>query len=164
MSHLVSKFLFAVMVILIASCQSHKEKRLAKKVENGGLNIEVVEEINEFRPLKNIIINKTYEWSGSTDRFNLIEQSINGDTLILVVEYGGGCKDHFFTMNTNSAWMKSMPPKLNLWLEHENNDDNCRALITKSLFFDLKPIRYNPSQSVLIIVNGEEEKSVLYRY
>lgn len=168
MNGLGSKFLLATF-ILLASCQAYKEKRAARKDESENVHSQVAKDSTESKPLNNnilnnIVIDKMYQWKGATDAFNILEQNINGDTLKLVVEYGGGCKDHVFTMNTNSARMKSMPPKLNLWLEHESNDDNCRALITESLFFDLKPIRYNPSQSVVIIVNGEEENSVLYRY
>lgn len=168
MYRLASTFLLTA-VILLTSCHTYKEKRLAKKAKRGDSNIEVIEEIEPSKALDNntlidIIINKDYQWPGTTDAFNILEQKVVGDTLITTVEYGGGCQEHIFTMNTTSAWMKSMPPKLNLWLEHENNNDMCRALIREDLRFNLKPIRYSAAQSIIIIVNGAEEKSVLYRY
>jgi len=162
-------FLLITTVFLLTSCQTFKEKRAKKKSETNEAIIEAVEETTsgsylENSALKSIVIDKTYQWPGSTDVFNFSNLKVSGDTLIISVEYGGGCKEHGFKMNTTSVWMKSMPPKLNLWLEHENKDDNCRALIMEEMRFDLKPVRYAGSRSIFLILNGEEEKAVEYRY
>lgn len=157
-------FLTGLVVSSVFFGQCCKKKKSVAKNE---MNIEVVEETPEasIKLSNNVIhINPAYAWPGSTDAFNIESQEVKGDSLIIEVQYGGGCKEHEFRMNTNLAWMKSLPPKLNLWLEHECNDDMCRALVYQRLAYDLRPIRYSASESVLLIVNGEEEKATLYRY
>ncbi len=155
---------FLVLAIGTSACKSHKSKKQEKSAE-----IETVVAVSEplmdsVLVVKEININPTYEWPRDTDPFNILDINVSGNILALTVEYGGGCREHIFKMNWTGAWMKSMPPKINLWLEHENNDDNCRALIREKLFFDLSSVRYASSNSVVILVNGEEEKSMTYSY
>jgi hypothetical protein len=122
-----------------------------------------VKDPNEIKLLP-IQINSEYSWPGSTDPFEILSSEIKGDMLVLEVQYGGGCQEHDFTMTTNMMWMKSMPPQLNLYLEHENHDDNCRALITQKLAFDLSACRYNNGNVVVLIINGDRDKSKRYQY
>ena len=109
-------------------------------------------------------IKSDYTWPGSTDPFQILSSEVKGDMLILEIQYGGGCQEHDFSMTTNLMWMKSMPPQLNLYLEHENHDDNCRALITRKLAFDLKECRYSNGNVVVLIINGDRDKSTRYQY
>lgn len=102
------------------------------------------------KPLSAIGINPQYSYLGSTDPFTTIAPSISGDTLIVPVSYGGGCKDHVFTLHGNGQWMKSLPPKANLWMEHESNDDGCRAIVYDTLYFDLQTMRYKGQNKVVI--------------
>ena len=111
-----------------------------------------------------VIIDPAYTWPGSTDEFELLSSTVEGDSLRLEVRYGGGCKEHEFTMRTNLMYLKSLPPQLNLYLEHENSSDNCRALITETLAFDIIKLRYSGINQVKLIVNGDREKMVTYVY
>lgn len=111
-----------------------------------------------------IQIDKSYTWPGSTDPFDIVSRSISGDTLFVVVQYGGGCKDHGFKMSTNLMWLKSKPPMLHIYLEHENNDDNCRALVNRTLAFDLKKLRNPSTGQVKLILNDNRESMVEYSY
>ncbi len=153
--------LILVLAASIQACKSNKKNTLdhnearTESIDGKVDSILVIHEIN---------INSEYQWPRETDAFNILETSIKGDILEVTVEYGGGCREHVFKMNSTGAWMKSMPPKMNLWLEHENNDDNCRALIREKLQFNLKPLRYQSSKQVVLIINGEEEKTVNYNY
>lgn len=101
---------------------------------------------------------------GNSDPFDLSEAVVRGDTLFLTVGYGGGCKEHVFDLVTNKMFLKSMPPQLVLTLEHESNDDMCRAYLTETLRFDLTGIRYAGSSSVRLRINGEGGKEVMYTY
>jgi len=116
------------------------------------------------KELKTISIDPEYAGPHASDAFTMVSQKISGDSLLLEVQYGGGCKEHIFDMHTNLVWMKSMPPQLNLWLEHENNDDLCRALVTETLVFDLKNCRYAPGHEARIIINGDRENILKYTY
>jgi hypothetical protein len=81
-------------------------------------------------------IDNSYVWPGGTDPFQLLSAQITEqDSLILEVEYGGGCKEHVFKLISNGMMKKSMPPQCTLYLEHENNDDMCRALLRQKVSF-----------------------------
>lgn len=71
-------------------------------------------------------------------------------SLIIEVEYGGGCKNHAFELYTNKALMKSNPAQLNLWLSHDANGDNCEALVSTKLTFDVTSMGFN--QDVILHV------------
>lgn len=154
-----------VLTVAITSCKSRKEKPTTENL-GSEMVIEVGEDSAAFseKILREIEVNQSYEWPKQIDPFNILSTEINGDVLKISVEYGGGCKEHEFKMNWTGAWMKSKPPKVNLWLEHQSNEDNCRALIRENLSFDLKSIQSSSSKSVLIIVNGDDDKNILYTY
>jgi len=155
-----------ILAMAMVSCKAYREKREQKKIEKSK---SIAQEMNrEFDSdavlLQRIHINREYQWPRETDPFRIISQTIHGDTLIMMVEYGGGCKEHEFKMNFTGAWMKSLPPKAELWLEHQNNDDNCRALVVKNLYFDLTPLKYAGSKNVKLIINSDEEGVLQYGY
>jgi hypothetical protein len=98
-------------------------------------------------------INLDYSYSGTTDAYKAIAPMISGDTLIVPVSYGGGCKDHVFSLRGNGMWMKSLPPKMNLWLEHNANDDGCRAIIYDTLYFNIRSAQYQGQSKVVLQLN-----------
>ncbi len=84
------------------------------------------------------------------DEYDLENATISGDTLLLNVEYGGGCMNHyFFLYMAPGAFAESNPVQANLYLRHYKNNDNCRdgdcdggrCWIERRLRFDLTPIR-----------------------
>ncbi len=147
--------------LIVVSCC----KRKSVPTDTNKSTVEEVKGTTEDKSsLEPITINSEYVWSGSTDAFTMLSKRVGGDTLYLEVQYGGGCEDHVFTLNTNMRWLKSMPPQLNLHVEHESKDDKCRALITKTLTFDLKTIQTPSSQAVKLIIDGDSENKLNYRY
>lgn len=149
---------FTALSIVLIQCNKNK-KVVSAEVKPSGSKKEVTSKKND-----QIIIDQAYTWPGSTDEFELLSAQVAGDSLKLEVRYGGGCKEHVYTMHTNLMYMKSLPPQLNLYLEHDNNNDNCRALITETLAFDIVKLRYSGINQVKLIVNGDREKMVTYVY
>lgn len=151
--------------LLFFSCKKKKEVAAAPAQSEAVSTPAPIPQTNvdEIKLLP-ITIQSDYTWPGSTDPFDVLSTEVKGDMLILEIQYGGGCQDHDFSMTTNLMWMKSMPPQLNLYLEHENHDDNCRALITRKLAFDLKECRYSNGNVVVLIINGDRDKSTRYQY
>ncbi len=159
------------LVLLIASSlvfsQCCKKKKAMETATTEPVKTEVIASVGISRQspeIKKITIKDDYVWPEKTDQFDLLSQKISGDSLILQVQYGGGCEAHEFNMFTNMMWMKSLPPQLNLWLEHKSNNDRCRALFTETISFDLKKCQYPGSHTVVFIINGDREKSVRYSY
>jgi hypothetical protein len=103
---------------------------------------------------KALIIDQEYVWPGSTDQFNTLSAEItNEDSLVIEVEYGGGCKEHVFKLITNGMLKKSMPPQCTLYLEHESNEDMCRALLRQKLSFYLGHLAKN-GETIVVQLNG----------
>jgi hypothetical protein len=67
--------------------------------------------------------------------------AIVGDSLELAVTFGGGCRDHEFILLSDAAWMESYPVQVGLKLAHDANGDNCKALLSRTLRFDLSPLK-----------------------
>lgn len=67
--------------------------------------------------------------------------TIRGDSLELAVTFGGGCRDHAFVLLSDAAWMESYPVQVGIKLAHDANGDNCKALLSRVLRFDLSPLK-----------------------
>lgn len=75
------------------------------------------------------------------DAYNIHQASIDeAGRLTLVVQYGGGCREHEFTLCWDGHFMESFPLQVRLVLHHDGNGDMCRALPTETLTFDLKAL------------------------
>jgi hypothetical protein len=70
------------------------------------------------------------------------EASIVGDQLNLGINFGGGCRSHYFVnyliKHTSND---SQTPEAIMVLCHYDNSDFCEAYISKSLSFDLTPVQ-----------------------
>ncbi len=111
-----------------------------------------------------IEVDKAYQGPAKGDTFTIIDMSVKGDSLYVAVQYSGGCKEHEFSMITHGNFLKSLPPKLPLFLEHNGYQDNCRALKIEKLAFDLKPLRSPQTKKIKVYVNDQQDKSVDYEY
>lgn len=76
------------------------------------------------------------------DPYDVLDVSLSGDTLALVVAYGGGCETHEWTICwPDQTFAESYP--VQVWLEplHDANGDMCDAWIEEAVGFDLTPLR-----------------------
>ncbi|MCX6832239.1 MAG: hypothetical protein NT028_08930 [candidate division Zixibacteria bacterium] len=79
-------------------------------------------------PVPEVIITDLPPDSIQLDHFRIDSMSIEGDTLSLTVEYGGGCKTHYFFLFMSPAtFAESFPVQANLWLRHFDNADSCKC-------------------------------------
>jgi len=65
--------------------------------------------------------------------------AMKGDSLIVHVQYGGGCKDHYFLPQQRLARTATGEVRADLWLFHRAEEDNCRALITQRVAMFVSP-------------------------
>lgn len=66
---------------------------------------------------------------------------VAGDTLIVPVRYGGGCKVHDFYLVGTCPPQSSYSSPLVINVIHEGNGDACQAYLANRLKFDLSPLR-----------------------
>ncbi|MFN7143728.1 MAG: hypothetical protein ACK4YP_08145, partial [Myxococcota bacterium] len=66
--------------------------------------------------------------------------TIAGDTLTAVLEVGGGCGTHDYTLCWDGSFLESAPVQVDLEILHVS-DDMCDALITETVDLDLTPLK-----------------------
>jgi hypothetical protein len=73
----------------------------------------------------------------NNDSFRITNAFIWEDVLHISVRYGGGCKKHDFQLVWDGSLIKTNPTKIPLFLIHNNNGDNCKAIVSQDLQFSL---------------------------
>jgi hypothetical protein len=139
---------------IFTSCKSRK----ARTNESNDISVESVSQKPEIKP---VLLDTTHYGRDAFDASNI---RVNGDTLFIDAEYSGGCKEHMFTARHHGNYMKSMPPQLNLFVDHEANGDRCRELIKRTIAFDLKSCRVGKSGTLILLINADRSKKVTYTY
>ncbi len=74
------------------------------------------------------------------DQATITSAELQGHTLHLRVQYGGGCAPHRFALVTGTAIAESFPPYALFRLAHDGSGDPCDALVNRDLRVDLTPI------------------------
>lgn len=75
--------------------------------------------------------------SGS-DPFNIHRLDILDDSVFVMVSYSGGCRQHSFEIIWSEMFYETVPEGTGIIINHNANGDNCKALITETLSFNLK--------------------------
>lgn len=148
--------------IVAAGCKKKKEIAAMQDVK-----MEEKKEIAEAPKnltVNPLVVDRNYTPAEKNDPFNILESKIEGDSLIMTVQYGGGCENHAFSLFSNNMYMKSLPMQLNLALEHQGNNDMCRALLTHRIAFDIKACRPPSGNQLRISINGDREKMLDYKF
>ena len=103
------------------------------------------------------------------DPVTIVSAEVKGDSLELVVSYGGGCRAQSFLLLSDAAWMESYPVQVGIRLSRDAQGDNCKALLTRMLRFDLTPLKtaYNAAYQTttgIIRMNLRGSSSVTYSW
>lgn len=129
MKNLKSITLLVLVAGLVASCNC--KKKVSKETD-----------LKSNLTTNKVIIQPGYTAPKTNDQFTVDNAVVDGDNLIMYVSYGGGCKDHEFKAYASDVYMKSMPPKLGLNIEHNANEDLCKAIVKDTITFDISTIKY----------------------
>ena len=146
-----------VLIMISSSCKMRGEMKTSLADQTETINA------IEKETVSIVEIDPTYK-NIKTDSFTLLESNVEGDNLILLVQYGGGCEEHEWKLKTNGAYAKSLPPKITLNLEHNANGDRCRALLTDTIEFNLEPVRYLGTLELDVRILGYEKQDNRYTY
>lgn len=142
------RFLIIIFIaISLVGCKS-KKNTVADKNTTGKNETVVSESITK------VILDPNFDNSRENASFDILEASISGDILTLTVSYGGGCQEHQFNAYFNGIYMKSLPPKATIYIEHINNGDNCRKIVEETLRFDLSAVKYPGHSSEYTVMLG----------
>ena len=95
--------------------------------------------------------------------FTFIEVAIEGDTLIAIVQYPGGCGNHEFELEKAGFLMKSLPPKQPIKINHLSGLDPCRAIIRQELKFNVSDFRGTPDGTTVLLLE-KWTQPIIYSY
>lgn len=74
-----------------------------------------------------------------SDPFTMRDVRIEDDSLKFIASYGGGCREHVFTLYASSAEKENAAW---LYVQHNGNNDLCRAVVNAdSVAFSLKGLK-----------------------
>lgn len=97
--------------------------------------------------------------------------ALDGDRLSIEVSYGGGCREHTFTLVVSETFLESDPVQLPAVLAHDANGDSCEAWLTATHVFDLTLVRthyrqaYGPGPGrVVPQIEGAPGHDLLYEF
>ncbi|HSK02311.1 MAG TPA: hypothetical protein VK932_13760, partial [Kofleriaceae bacterium] len=76
------------------------------------------------------------------DHLQLREVAVEGTTLRLTVQHGGGCEQHAFAACWDGLIQETAPPRTSLVIRHDANDDFCDALITRDVLIDVADLDF----------------------
>lgn len=100
---------------------------------------------------------------GFYDEFAFDSVWIEGDCLKADVLYGGGCGDVLFQLVWDGFVMESYPAQVRLKLSFMDND-YCKALIHKSLAYDISMLRFGGSDKKVIVHLDGWNSQLIYTY
>lgn len=131
--------------ILFVNCEGDKVDRDSDNASSG----------------KIIVSNSGYS-DVSNDDFQFTKVEIDGDSIRLSIRYGGGCGDIDVKLFDAGVIMESLPIQRNIRLSFKD-DDFCKALITKTISFDLSPIQVSDYDQIILNLS-DWSPSLLYEY
>ena len=97
-----------------------------------------------------------------SDPFELLDARVEGDALVVRVQYSGGGQ-HDFALVSSGAPTKSLPRQVLLEIRHDSQGDLAKAMITEERTFDLTPYSDPKNNVVHLRIQGVDDVLV-YRY
>ncbi len=98
------------------------------------------------------------QWPADALEFQQVR--IIGDTLEATVSHSGGCAEHGYALVFADLFLESLPVQMRGLLSHDAKGDPCRALLIRTLRFDLTPLKEHfrasyrvPSGTIILIGN-----------
>jgi len=95
------------------------------------------------------------------DPFQINSNNLTGDCLEIEVRYGGGCGGADFNLIASEDVTSSIPPQRSVVISLKDQDQ-CEAIVVKTISFDLTPFQVGNSREVLLIVENLDSP-ILYK-
>ncbi len=92
------------------------------------------------------------------DPVYLNDAFVDGNCLQINLSYTGGCEEHTIDLALMHPWINGSASIPTFEIRHNANGDNCEALFTRELHFDLTPLILEGENEFVLtakLVNGE---------
>jgi hypothetical protein len=83
---------------------------------------------------------------------------IAGNILSIDVSYRGGCGQHTFELYSNGLLKKSLPPQIDVFLEHKKENETCSEEIKQTLKFDISALKKSGYDLIVVNINSADNK------
>lgn len=103
-----------------------------------------------------VFVDPSVNLKSGIDPVNIKSAQQIGEFIVLDVSYSGGCEDHEFKLESTGRFTSTYPPEIEVALKHNSNNDRCRGIIDKKLWFDLQPLKYSGTNRILLIITNTE--------
>jgi hypothetical protein len=155
-----NKFIYVVgFGILFLSACSNLEKANQSK--------EVVKETQKEEDVKKQSIVNVSVGDASqrkSDPFQIVDAKIEGNFLLIKIQYGGGCKQHTFDFVGAPMVALSEPPIRQVSIIHFADNDMCKALVYDDLKVDVSSFIDTKKKGAKIYLTLPNGSKLLYTY
>ncbi len=90
--------------------------------------------------------------------YRIKSYSIEGNILSIDVSYRGGCGQHTFELYSNGLLKKSLPPQIDVYLEHKKENETCTEDIKQTLKFDISSLKNSNYDLIVLNINSADNK------
>ena len=99
----------------------------------------------------------------STDEFEIVNATIEGNCLNIQISYEGGCNEPNIQLIGSATVEAGSPPIRTLRIKVDTQGDSCTDLSTATLSFDLSALQLDLENSFELKIKGWDQ-SVIYNY
>ncbi len=113
---------------------------------------------------KGLIYDASNRYESEFKNFLIVDAKVTEGILELKTQIPGNCHHNHFNLVFNEIWMKSMPPKVTLFLEHKDGNDQCNSKRNQAkvgpIKFNIKKLKEHHSEIIINLVGYS--KSIKY--
>jgi len=109
--------------------------------------------------IKKIIVDAGRERNEDRLRnYHINSFSVSDDVLTIELRYKGGCGQHDFSLYSNNMLKKSLPPQIDVYLEHQKENETCKEEITQTFKYDISAIKKPGNPVIILNLNSADNK------
>jgi hypothetical protein len=101
-----------------------------------------------------LLIDESHKDGFPTDAAKITAITLEENILRVPVVYQGGCREHTFELQAETAFLQSYESQGILFLSHDSHEDTCTEKVEKLLSLDLTPLnkeRNDPRERPLLL-------------
>jgi len=134
--------IYLFVTLLLVGCSTRKEIEPMAEKKNDDCVAFIGDITKQAKPLK------------------ISSVKIVGNSLIVEVNYSGGCKNHVFETKGSPMIAKSLPPIRAVQIIDLTKDDLCKKMEIKTLSIDISELAYKKEKGseIYLTIEGWDEK------
>jgi hypothetical protein len=146
-------FSYAILMsILLTSCKTTDQNSSSDKSGQESKGI----------PVQPVVVDRDFSSENSITEIQITAAVLKDSILTLSVSYTG-CKDDVAELVFNGSYLKSLPPKAQLFFRLKKGNSGCSKSYVKDFSYNLAPIKNTGSKTLIIMLPGFQENQT-YQY